>query len=325
VSLTLLQLFWFCDCGACGPLFNVDCALNWPLVGTMCFEVCLDSLKPAPPAPQPPAESGFVDRQRQRNRRATFHIRDDETTNGAGGLTNLRLQLTRFSSSMAKRFAREDQNVLFYQNVTQCAPDSLFIDALHHQWSGEYETLEAKHGWVQWLFPTYSSSASAMGSWRSYPLTKRGAARIRRDPDAQWRFLRSFELMLAFLGMRLVDQRTGRLTRTDDYVERLANIRCNPHNLQRITRVLVSLGQLGFGRYRAPLLAQLSHEVGEGLLGEHKAKVSLAEYWEPLVHEVDSEWYAAETLESGPEDREEGCLFAEDGPLARKRRHTSRW
>lgn len=226
---------------------------------------------------------------------------------------------------MAKRFAREDQNVLFHQNRTQCAPDTLFIDVLHHQWSGDYETLEAKHGWVQWLFPTYSSSASAMGSWYSYPLTKRGAARIRGDPDAQWRFLRSFELMLAFLGMRLVDQRTGRLTRTDDYVERLANIRRNPHNLQRITRVLVSLGQLGFGRYRAPLLAQLSHEVDEGLLGNNKAKASLAEYWGPLVHEVDSEWYAAETLESGPGDREEGCLFAEDGPLARKRRHTSSW
>ena len=86
----------------------------------------------------------------------------------------------------------------------------------------------------------------------------------------------------------------------------------------------VSLGQLGFWRYRAPLLAHLRQEVGEGQMGE-RAKRSLAEYWEPLVGEVDGEWYRAETLESGPQDREEGCLFAEGGPLARKRRHSTLW
>ena len=77
-------------------------------------------------------------------------------------------------------------------------------------------------------------------------------------------------------------------------------------------------------RYRTPLLERLRAEVRAGLMGE-RAKASLTEYWERLVHEVDSEWYRIETLESGPEDREEGCLFAEDGPLARARRHSMKW
>ena len=219
--------------------------------------MCFECLKPAAPPPQVPVPSGFVERPKRISRRATYGVHTGvsydtpDTLSKADGVTALRLQLTRLSDSMARRFAREDQNVLFYRGDSQCAPDSLFIDVLHHKWEGDFEMLEEKHGWVQWLFPTFSTSNSPMGSRYSYPLTKAGAAKIRADPDAQWRFLRSYKMMLSFMGMRLADQHTGRIVRAADYEERLANLRRNPHNLQRVSRVLVALGQLG-GRRPSP-------------------------------------------------------------------------
>ena len=114
--------------------------------------MCFECLKPAAQPPQVPVPSGFVERPKRISRRATYGVHTGvsydtpDTLSKADGVTALRLQLTRLSDSMARRFAREDQNVLFYRGDSQCAPDSLFIDVLHHKWEGDFETLEEKHG-----------------------------------------------------------------------------------------------------------------------------------------------------------------------------------
>lgn len=59
--------------------------------------------------------------------------------------------------------------------------------------------------------------------------------------------------MLAFYGLRLVDETTGELALQDtaparspaSYLRRFRNLESNPHNFLRITRILKCLGEVG--------------------------------------------------------------------------------
>lgn len=44
-------------------------------------------------------------------------------------------------------------NVDFYMNQRPCIPDGLLIDDIHGEWFGDWDLLESKHGYIQWLFP----------------------------------------------------------------------------------------------------------------------------------------------------------------------------
>jgi hypothetical protein len=60
---------------------------------------------------------------------------------------------------------------------------------------------------------------------------------------------------LNFYGIILVDELTGELKRNEDiYKERYANMMKNTHNHDRIRRIIRSIGQMGFARYRKPLV-----------------------------------------------------------------------
>jgi hypothetical protein len=107
----------------------------------------------------------------------------------------------------------------------------------------------------QWLFPVFENAGM---NWESSPLTKEGAALIRQDPAASARVVRSYRLMLRFYGLQLKDARTGEIERYPGiYEERLDNLNWSSHNWLRISRILTSLGELGFRRYKAPLLKHL--------------------------------------------------------------------
>jgi hypothetical protein len=58
------------------------------------------------------------------------------------------------------------------------------------------------------------------------------------------RFLRSYDLMLAFYGIRLVDPKLAILERSDDAQKRFDHLLAHPHNLLRITRIIKCLGCL---------------------------------------------------------------------------------
>jgi hypothetical protein len=42
-------------------------------------------------------------------------------------------------------------NLKFYSNELRCRPDNMLIDEIHEKWMGEYDLLEQKHGFIQWL------------------------------------------------------------------------------------------------------------------------------------------------------------------------------
>eukprot|EP00727_Mastigamoeba_balamuthi_P001140 m51a1_g11022 hypothetical protein (318) ;mRNA; r:406871-409123 len=157
--------------------------------------------------------------------------------------------------------AMNGKNFRFYSNALRCMPDRKLIDEIHESWQGDYEGLEARHGYIQWLFPIYyDSGVNSLAS----KLSRAEARLMRRDVQVARRIVRSYRLMLDFYGLVLVDDLTGKVARSPDAAhvhERFQNLSWASHNNLRISRILTSLGQLGFGRYKAPLVRFFDKEV----------------------------------------------------------------
>lgn len=150
-----------------------------------------------------------------------------------------------------------NDNLLFYTNQLPLKPDGLLIDEIHSQWFGNYNMLENNHGYIQWLFPTRSKSKSA----ECQQLQLHEIRDITADPSSHDRVLQSYKLMLDFLGIRLLDDVKGLVDRADNWEERFANLDRSLHNALRITRILMSLGELGYEHLKYPLVEFLLKEV----------------------------------------------------------------
>ena len=203
-----------------------------------------------------------------------------------------------------------DPNYKFYSNELACQPDGDLCDNCHEKWDGNYELLEMHHGYIQWFFPVFENAGM---NFESKPLSKTGAALIRASPECGERVLRSYKVMLRFYGLDLADERTGQLKRDADPEARLDNLNCSPHNWLRVSRILTSLGELGFRRFKRPLLDHLQREIEDGALAN--AAQSYARFWLPLVDQEGTEHYNAKTREEDA-DREDGALFKAGGRLA---------
>jgi hypothetical protein len=106
-------------------------------------------------------------------------------------------------------------------------------------WAYSDDELESIHDFIQWLFPLRERSQFNPDA----PLlTAADIDEFRADPQLRDNLLRSFEVFLAFLGLRFEG---GRVTRAPDF-DRKSDIWRHPnHNWLRITRVLTSTRLLG--------------------------------------------------------------------------------
>uniref|UniRef100_A0A3B4C6V6 Opioid growth factor receptor (OGFr) conserved domain-containing protein n=1 Tax=Pygocentrus nattereri TaxID=42514 RepID=A0A3B4C6V6_PYGNA len=77
---------------------------------------------------------------------------------------------------------------------------------------------------------------------------------FRKDDELKRRLLKSYRLMLDFYGIKLLDENTGKVGHAENWRERFENLNRKTHNNLRITRILKSLGILGFEHYQAPLV-----------------------------------------------------------------------
>ena len=68
-------------------------------------------------------------------------------------------------------------------------------------------------------------------------------------------------MMLDFYGFKMTNVETGELDRIDNYEERFENLSYSSHNWLRVTRILKSLGELGFEHYKLPFLRRLAKEI----------------------------------------------------------------
>lgn len=141
-------------------------------------------------------------------------------------------------------------NLQFYLNKSPSAPDDIFIDSFLKEWKNDYKRLERVHSYIQWLFPLREPGVNYMAS----ELTKTEIEAFKKNEDAKKRLVESYELMLGFYGIRLINKETGEVKRAENWKERFGNLERNMHNNLRITRILKSLGELGFEHYQAPLV-----------------------------------------------------------------------
>ncbi|XP_041859560.1 opioid growth factor receptor [Melanotaenia boesemani] len=141
-------------------------------------------------------------------------------------------------------------NLQFYLNKFPSAPDDIYIESFLKDWKNDYKRLERVHSYIQWLFPLREPGVNYMAS----ELTKKEIEAFKKNEDAKKRLVESYELMLGFYGIHLVDTKTGEVKRAENWKERFGNLERNMHNNLRITRILKSLGELGFAHYQAPLV-----------------------------------------------------------------------
>eukprot|EP01126_Amoeba_proteus_P033278 TRINITY_DN3264_c0_g2_i11.p1 TRINITY_DN3264_c0_g2~~TRINITY_DN3264_c0_g2_i11.p1 ORF type:complete len:126 (-),score=16.08 TRINITY_DN3264_c0_g2_i11:79-456(-) len=107
---------------------------------------------------------------------------------------------------------------------------------------------------------------------------------MRSDRECRDRLVRAYEMMLDFYGLQLVSKELGTVRRKDGdtWKERYHHLNHSPHNYLRITRILKSLGELGYSHYQFPLLDFLSDEILHNhVLGNTRS--SAVHFWIPSV------------------------------------------
>jgi len=113
---------------------------------------------------------------------------------------------------------------------------------------------------------------------QSQPLQLHEIAKMKADPECMKRFLKSYDMQLHFYGCRVKDRQTGELERHADWEKHYRNLNSHYHNNLRITRVLKSLGELGYEHYKRPFLEHFIKEIWvEKVLPE--CADSCADYW----------------------------------------------
>ncbi|KAI1890856.1 hypothetical protein AGOR_G00157910 [Albula goreensis] len=158
-----------------------------------------------------------------------------------------------FFCNMYRRDDMDDEdmvNLYFYRNIIPSSPDKVSIEEFHMHWKGDYRRLERVHSYIQWLFPLQEPGMN----YSARELTKKEIEVFRKDEEAKQRLVKSYELMLDFYGIQLIDETTGEVQRSDNWQQQFYNLNQNTHNNLRITRILKSLGELGFQHFQAPLV-----------------------------------------------------------------------
>uniref|UniRef100_A0A8C5PRS8 RNase H type-1 domain-containing protein n=1 Tax=Leptobrachium leishanense TaxID=445787 RepID=A0A8C5PRS8_9ANUR len=146
-------------------------------------------------------------------------------------------------------------NYEFYMNWRKFEPKGEVIEIIFHKWHNDYELLEDNHDYIQWLFPTRSQGRN----FYSTPLNPQETRLMIDTSEVQQRLRRAYKMMLKFFGVKLMgedgeDTEVTEVERAENFASRIDNLTANPHNNLRITRILLSLGELGAGEYQAPLV-----------------------------------------------------------------------
>ena len=176
---------------------------------------------------------------------------------------------------------KKRKNLLFFQNTLKSKPDELLIEEFLKQKFGDYEFLERAHGYIQWLFPTRDSRST---NEHAQPLQLHEAKAIGNDPKLIERALRSYEMILDFFGMRLVNRQSGQIERKKKFEARYKNLQESSHNYLRITRILKFLGEIEkLEHFQAPFVAFLLDEMLH--LELTNASDSLVTYFIPVIRD----------------------------------------
>uniref|UniRef100_A0A250YI80 Opioid growth factor receptor-like protein 1 n=1 Tax=Castor canadensis TaxID=51338 RepID=A0A250YI80_CASCN len=153
------------------------------------------------------------------------------------------------------RYQNDLSNLRFYKNKIPFKPDGVYIEEVLNKWKGDYEKLEHNHTYIQWLFPLREQGLN----FYAKELTTYEIEEFKKTKEAIRRFLLAYKMMLEFFGIKLIDK-TGNVARAINWQERFQHLNESQHNYLRITRILKSLGELGYESFKAPLVKFILHE-----------------------------------------------------------------
>jgi hypothetical protein len=159
-------------------------------------------------------------------------------------------------------------NLHFYENRCTSRPQGAFVDDIVNLWRGQYELLEAHHGYIQWLFPIRDASAF---NDSSQPLQVHEAVAIRSSKVLLQRFVLAVDLMLDFYGFQLLRGGPGVpppllygvtvMADRKQRMRRFRNFELNTHNDRRVTRMLKSMTEMGLEQAQLMWLRSLAWEI----------------------------------------------------------------
>ncbi|XP_054654379.1 opioid growth factor receptor-like protein 1 isoform X2 [Dunckerocampus dactyliophorus] len=153
------------------------------------------------------------------------------------------------------RQPNEFLNLRFYLNKIPLVPDGIYIEEILTRWRGDYDKLEHNHTYIQWLFPLREQGLN----FYAHELTQDEIKEFQSTREAKRRFLAAYSLMLDFYGIKLLDK-SGNVSRSSNWQERFHHLNESQHNYLRITRILKSLGELGYEAFKAPLVGLFLEE-----------------------------------------------------------------
>ncbi|KAG5735999.1 Opioid growth factor receptor-like protein 1 [Termitomyces sp. T112] len=154
-------------------------------------------------------------------------------------------------------------NFEFYSNVRRCRPDNRLIDEIHQQWTGDFDKLEYKHGYIQWLFPIQEYGMN----YESQPLQRHEIRAMKADPAVVDRIITSYKMMLDFYGMRLISVDSGLLDRSlppRNFACRYNHLARSSHNNLRISRILKCLSEFDLEHLSMGFLLHVLWEQSDG-------------------------------------------------------------
>ncbi|KAM6916258.1 opioid growth factor receptor-like protein 1 [Xenentodon cancila] len=147
------------------------------------------------------------------------------------------------------RLPNEYRNLRFYMNKIPLVPDGIYVEEILTKWRSDYDKLEHNHTYIQWLFPLREQGLN----FYAHELTQDEIKEFQSTREAKRRFLAAYSLMLDFYGIKLLDK-SGNVARAPNWKERFQHLNESHHNYLRITRILKSLGELGYEAFKAPLV-----------------------------------------------------------------------
>ncbi|XP_063083074.1 opioid growth factor receptor-like protein 1 isoform X2 [Cavia porcellus] len=153
------------------------------------------------------------------------------------------------------RYQNDLSNLRFYKNKIPFKPDGVYIEEVLNKWKGDYEKLEHNHTYIQWLFPLREQGLN----FYAKELTTYEIEEFKKTKEAIRRFLLAYKMMLEFFGIKLIDK-MGNVARAVNWQERFQHLNESQHNYLRITRILKSLGELGYESFKSPLVKFILHE-----------------------------------------------------------------
>ncbi|KAK3554221.1 hypothetical protein QTP70_020188 [Hemibagrus guttatus] len=153
------------------------------------------------------------------------------------------------------RLRNEYRNLRFYLNKIPLVPDGIYVEEILTKWKGDYDKLEHNHTYIQWLFPLREQGLN----FYAHELTQDEIKDFQSTPEAKRRFVLAYAIMLDFFGIKLLDK-NGNVARAPNWKDRFQHLNESQHNYLRITRILKSLGELGFESYKLPLVHLLLEE-----------------------------------------------------------------